>query len=366
MDAITYGNIYLYSILFLTVLISFKLSPESYKSITKNNGGALFALSLCIILAYWIGHRPPTYEFGDTGNYAFVFNMKQSGMMAENFGASEWLWQKMTNFFAATSDVTTYFTIISFGYFIFTFFACRVISKNNVLILLIFLFGSFSFFTYATNGIRNGLACSLALLIISLISVSRKNLPIAVGLSIITVGLHTSTLLPLVCLFASVYFIKSFKWAYTFWIASILISLVAGGAVSSIFSALGFEDKRLYYLTDTELADQFSRTGFRWDFLIYSMMPIVLGYYVVIKRGIYNTAYLIILNTYTLANAFWVMVIRASFSNRFAYLSWFMYSLVLAYPLLKLNIWGESQGKNASKIMLAQIGFTWFMETFYW
>lgn len=32
---------------------------------------------------------------------------------------------------------------------------------------------------------------------------------------------------------------------------------------------------------------------------------------------------------------FWVLVIRANFSDRFAYLSWFMYALVMMYPLLE-------------------------------
>ena len=95
------------------------------------------------------------------------------------------------------------------------------------------------------------------------------------------------------------------------------------------------------------------------------MMPILLGYYVVIKRGISNRTYLILLNTYTLANAFWVMVIRANFSNRFAYLSWFMFPIVLAYPLFKFNIWGIHQGKKASMIMLAHVAFTWFMAFVY-
>lgn len=132
--------------------------------------------------------------------------------------------------------------------------------------------------------------------------------------------------------------------------------------MTTMFAGLGFDD-RLSYLTDYDIG-MFSHTGFRWDFLLYSMMPIVLGYYVVIKRGIQDRTYTILLNTYTLANAFWVMVIRANYSNRFAYLSWFMYPIVLAYPLLRLDVWGDMQGKRLKQIMLAHIGFTWFMATF--
>lgn len=277
----------------------------------------------------------------------------------------EWIFAYLTNFCARNATIEIFFLIISIGYFGFTYFACRVLTPNNVLVTILFVFGAFSFYTYGTNGIRNGLACSIVLFAIALLSLSRKRLLVVLFLSFVAVNIHRSTILSIVCLFTSIYVVKSFKWAYIFWIVSILLSLIAGNAITSLFAGLGF-DNRESYLTDTTYADSFSSTGFRWDFLIYSMMPIILGYYVVIKRGIKDRTYSILLNTYTLANAFWVMVIRASFTNRFAYLSWFMYPLVLAYPLLKLDIWGEQQGKYLSRIMLAQIGFTWFMETFYW
>lgn len=260
-------------------------------------------------------------------------------------------------------DVSSYLTIVVIGYFGFTFLACKLLVGNNVLAALLFMFGAFSFFSYATNGIRNGLACSIVLFAIALYSKSRKWGIIALILSVAALNIHKSTIIPLASLIISVYFIKSFKYAYSFWIASIIISLFAGGFLTSFFAGLGFDD-RLSYLT-TAASGKFSRTGFRWDFLIYSMMPIVLGYYIVIKKGITDKTYMILLNTYTIANAVWVMVIRANYSNRLAYLSWFMYPLVLAYPLFKLDIWGESQGKVASRIMLAHIGFTWLMLTFF-
>jgi predicted GNAT superfamily acetyltransferase len=59
------------------------------------------------------------------------------------------------------------------------------------------------------------------------------------------------------------------------------------------------------------------------------------------------------------------MMIRASYSNRFAYLSWFLYALVLAYPCLKFPIW-KDQGRKASFIFLAHLGFTLFMNLIYY
>ena len=65
----------------------------------------------------------------------------------------------------------------------------------------------------------------------------------------------------------------------------------------------------------------------------------------------------ILSTTYMLANSFWVMVNRAAFSNRFAYLSWFLYPVVIAYAVIRLHIW-EDQDKKAGLILAAHAGFT--------
>lgn len=358
-----YENIFLYTVIFFTVIVASTLSKKGYRGIKAGENNAIIALFIGIVFAIWLGMRPPTYAFADTGNYAKNFYLYKMGSVPTD--PSDWLWFQFSYVCAQSVSVSVYFTIVSVGYFGFTLFACRVIAPNNTLVAYLFMLGSFSFFTYGVNGIRNGVACSILLFAIAIMARSRKNLLFAIIFCFLAANIHRSTMLPIASLFAAIYVVKRFQWAYTFWLISILISLVAGGAISAFFAGLGFDD-RLSYIQDTTYNDSFSHTGFRWDFLIYSMMPIVLGYYVVIKRHIEDKAYLILLNTYTIANAFWVMLIRASYSNRFAYLSWFMYPIVLAYPLLKLDIWGANQGKRLTQIMLAHIGFTWFMSTFYW
>ena len=105
----------------------------------------------------------------------------------------------------------------------------------------------------------------------------------------------------------------------------------------------------------------YTKTGFRWDFLLYSFMPILLGWYVIFKKKVINSTYQLLLGTYIFANAFWIMVIRAEFSNRFAYLSWFLYPIVLAYPLLKFKLWPKTQGQKTAMIMFAHLAFTLIM-----
>jgi len=359
-----YGTVFLYAVLIMTLIVASNLSKQSYQSIRLGNNNTDIAIVVWIVFALWIGFRPMSTAFGDSVFYSHSYHLMQQNLLNNIGDSSDWLWDLFASTCSRVMDVSYFFTLVAIGYFGFTLLSCKILVGNNVFAGYLFMLGSISIFSYSTNGIRNGFACSIVLVAIALIAISKKNLVFSVLLALISVNIHKSTLLPLVCLLVSLFVVKSFKWSYTFWILSILISLIAGGPLTSFFAGLGFDD-RLSYLSSMD-TEKFSRTGFRWDFLLYSMMPIILGYYTVIKRGIYDHAYLILLNTYTLSNAFWIMVIRANYSNRFAYLSWFMYPIVLAYPLLKLDIWGQYQGKNASKIMLAHIGFTWAMQTLYW
>lgn len=362
--AYLYSIVFMYLIIVLTLFVSIKISGQSYDIIRRGDNNSMFALWLCIILALWIGMRPLWWGFGDSYFYEHTFNLMKNHVSGSYEYSLEWIWNNITYYCSQTMDVSSYFTIITIGYFGFTYLACRVLTPNNVLASVLFTMGAFSFFTYGVNGLRNGLACSITLSAIAFLATSRKTLIVGLFLAFLAINIHRTTMLPIASLFASIYVVRQFKWAYIFWILSIIISLVAGGAITALFAGLGFDD-RIRYLTNMD-EGMFSRTGFRWDFLIYSMMPIILGYYVIIKKSIQDRTYTILLNTYTLANAFWVMVIRANYSNRFAYLSWFMYPIVLAYPLLKLDIWGEHQGQRTAQIMLAHVGFTWFMSTFYW
>jgi len=338
--------------------------PRSYAGIRCDNNNFVIALLIAAIFAIWVGGRPiDSAYFGDTGAYAHAYYLYKVSP-AVNSRLGEWVWANFMSACAQVMDVSSFFTLVDIVYFGFTLWACRRLTPNNVLISFLFFLGAFSCFTYGTNGIRNGLACSIILLMLSFITGNKREKIVAALLAFVAYNIHHSTALPILMSVLSLLCIRSFHVAYSFWLLSIIISLVAGGAVTAIFASLGF-DERVSYLTSAPRDDVFSHTGFRWDFLIYSMMPIVLGYYVVIKRGIRNRTYELLLNTYTLSNAFWVMVIRANYSNRFAYLSWFMYPLVLAYPLLTLDIWGEQQGKYLKNIMLAHIGFTWFLQTLY-
>lgn len=351
-----YYIIYYNALLILTLWYVISSKAESAKDVLRGNKSLAPSFLLCIILIIFIGGRPITYSFGDTPMYAHLYNVTTE---TDTSSESLFFWIILTC--KPFMDASGFFTVVAAGYFGFMLWGCIKLMPNNIWVALLITLASYSFFSYGTNGIRNGLACSLVILGLSFMAKDKKQQIIGLAICFTATFIHRSTALPFLMSIVALYAIRNFKIAYSFWIASIVISLILGNSVANLFAAMGFDDRLSGYMNNTDNLDQFSHTGFRWDFLLYSAMPIVLGYYIIIKRGIRNRTYEFLLNTYILSNAFWVMVIRAAFSNRFAYLSWFLYPIVIAYPLLRLPIWKTNQGKRLNQIMMANIGFTYIM-----
>ena len=358
-----YYEIYLYTAIVLTLICAIYNFNRSFNQISigsTSQNGLTILVSVCLI--FFLGARELSYAFGDTGNYVFIYNSVSAGHMS--IGEQDPLWGELILWCLPYFEARGYIRLIAALYIGFTALACIKLFPRNSFIAFLFNIGAFSFYTYGVNGIRNGMACAIVLLAIALMTGNVKEKICGIILGIIATGFHKSTTLPVVTAIVALIGIKNFSTALKFWVLSIGLSLIAGNWFSEFFATLGFDD-RLDYLQEEMEQGTFSRTGFRWDFLIYSAMPILLGYYIIIKRGIRNATYEFILNTYVLANAFWILVIRANYSNRFAYLSWFLYPMVLAFPLLKVDVWEELQGKRLAQIITAQVAFTWFMSTLY-
>ena len=91
---------------------------------------------------------------------------------------------------------------------------------------------------------------------------------------------------------------------------------------------------------------------FRWDFLAYSAMGVIVGYYFIFRRNFKDEYYHWIYNTFLATNAFWVLIIRAAYSNRFAQISWFIMPIVLIYPFLKQRFWTNHEKVLGYAILL--------------
>ena len=358
-DPSQYENIHELIMVAFTIFYSIVLQRKNYVRIIQRGFSqpAIFIYALLFVIV--VGFRPISSSFGDTVIYARGYNDFASMVEITTFERDSLFYSFMW-LCSQFLSVNWFFFIIELLYIVPVVIACYRLLKNNADIGLCFCFAAFSFFSYGVNGIRNGVACSLVILAITFIHGSIWEKLFCGFLSLIAILTHASAALPVVCMFAA-YFIKKPYFLFYFWGLSIIVSLVAGNSVANIFASIGFDDRLSDYIHPDIEGDLYTNTGFRWDFLLYSAAPILLGWYIIFKRRVYDSTYLLLLGTYIYANAFWVMVIRAEFSNRFAYLSWFLYPIVLAYPLLKLKIWPKTQGRKIAVIIMAHLAFTLFM-----
>ena len=329
------------------------------------------AVVLTVIVTLFLGLRPVSGSFVDTVMYSYNYERIVPIYQPITF-KTEWLWTNFTIFCKRFGlNIHEYFLAIEACYIGGMFvFAWKKMRKNLWLMMLFFLV-AFQAYSFGTNGIRNRMACSVMLMALAFLAdaeESKFSKYCAFFLMIMAFGIHRSTMLPITAALASYYFIKDTKWAIRFWLASIAISLAAGTLVEQFFVSLGFDDRMANYSSvnmTEDVAQHFSGTGFRPDFLFYSSFPVIMTWYVTRYRHFTDRAYTMFANTYLLCNAFWIMVIRSTFSNRFAYLSWFLYPVVIAYPLLRMNLW-KDQDRRTALIFFFFTGFTFAMFFIYY
>ncbi len=222
-----------------------------------------------------------------------------------------------------------YFYLHSFMYVWCIYWFSKSSSMKQYGILFLCMLLNFQFVAYGVNTMRAGLAGSLVLLAITFRNKRLTELTIL----LIAVLVHKSFVLPAIC------YLIAKKYDYTrlffaLWLLAIPLSAAFGGFFQGILGTVLGADERASYLT-TKATDTLYRVGFRIDFILYSCMPIVIGYYMIYRLKFKDTFYMNLYNMYILANTFWILVIRADYSDRFAYLSWFIYCPILIYPVIK-------------------------------
>ena len=311
---------------------------------------SLLGVVLTPLLILYMGLRPISpYYFGDSINYANSFLNIQTGISdIGTTGGGEWAFDSAMLWFAENSDINMFFLFCAAIYVGAMWWALVRIFGSDYLVPLVVAISMFTFWSYGVNGIRNGMASSLVILAITF----RRNLPVAVALSLVAIGVHKSMMLT-VGSAALAMFVRSPRLYLQIWFASIAASLVAGGAFSELLAGSGLVDDNRFgtYLAGVDDDPLAGDGSFRWDFLLFSSIPVAVGSYFIFKRRYTDKFYIWLFNIYLLTNAFWIMVIRASFSNRFAQISWFIMPLVLIYPFFMKKFWEDQPVKTGTAVI---------------
>jgi len=323
---------YLYKIIYLQaslviVLLTFFVYARTNEApglVLGYNATIIWGLPAVIVL--FIGTRPISVAFVDMATYAQAYEMAQNrGFISFE---SDWAFSGMMQMMAGRFDVGIFFFICAALYLVPLAIASNLTHRNWAGAALICMTGAFSFFSYGVNGIRQGIATSLVILGIAL---WRRKAWAIVVLALAS-GMHKSVLATIAAfLMAS---LVTFPALYALiWLGCFVISVFYGEGISAaIFGLLPVGDDMR---GDTYLLGQGpDRGGFRIDFILYSILPIIISYLFGDQKIKSGKFYKVLLSTYLLTNAFWVLSMYAAYSNRFAYLSWCILPWVVIAPLI--------------------------------
>ena len=297
-----------------------------------NRFNNIMSLILIIIVVLFFGLRDPMGDWrylGDTSNYTNLFNHFDPSVHKYEPG-----FNILMKFGIDYLNIRMFYILCACLYIIPVYIVFRKWFHSYAFYALALHISMLSFWGYGINGIRNGLAASI--FIFSFLFYEKK--PVMYLIMLLSVTFHNSMILPLSAFTISL-FCRGTKVYTVLWFAAVAFSLFSGRLIESLsFQHLTSFVERMSNFFVNELDGEAVQRGFRADFLIYSFIPILLGLYYVYKLKFNDRLYIILLNTYIISNAVWVVFIRATFTNRIAYLSWFIMSIVMIYPLLKKQL----------------------------
>lgn len=362
MPAYLYRILYLGVVTLLSVYTFFRYETRNGLKDYSNKGFNVNVILFIIFIILFIGLRPLNgHYFVDMGNYAsyyssvlegetFVFDKNTDNIIFDNLFA--W-WG------SARLGYSSFFLLISAIYFGAAYIGIKKLFPNNAFAAYLVFLAAFSTFSYATNGIKAGAAASLFILALGY----RENLKVCIPLVFLSWGFHHSMIM-VVAAFVVTLFVKNPKLYFALWVFCFLIAAAHITFFANFFSNFTTEHGASYLLS--EGADDGTKGGFRIDFILYSAMPVLVGWYAVFKKKMHlSNLYKNLLNLYLCLNGIWMLCMYAAFTNRIAYLSWFLYPIVLVYPFLQED-WGKNRYRTFGIVMLGHLGFTLFMNIIYY
>lgn len=354
-----YSSVY-YFILSIIVLLGifplfFKQNLDFFPKINLSITTSL----LLILTVVFIGFRDPFGNWrylGDTSHYTDIFfNYMDDPIYGIK---SDYGFYILMLFSKEFLNIYIFYLICAVIYVIPIFLVCKKYFNEFALFAFIMFISSMSFWSFGINGVRNGLATSIFLL--GIYFYDKKWL--MYGLIVLSLSFHKSMILSLLA------FVIAMKTTNTIfliriWLVFVVVSYVFGSQVETFMSNFLLnseilEDRRVDTYFSDEIDGEFMDRRYRFDFIIYSAIAILLAYYYKYKKGFNDAFYNRIVNTYIIANTIWVLLIYAAYTNRIAYLSWFIMPIVLVYPLLKDKNLVKKQSLFLGLLILGSLSFT--------
>lgn len=371
----TLVDTYQYLLLILVTLFTYQLCKRYRttgfnQSLVDSRKAESIAFMLCILFSFLIGLRPidvwTVNQWGDTAVYMDTYRVLNGTSFQFEWQAGNKIWDNLFSFWACNDlEPSFLFFIAASIYFGATYVACKKWFPHDTAIAYLAFLGAFSTYSYSYNGVKAGVAG--ALFLVAIAYYEKKSVSILFAL--LSLGFHHSMQLPIATYILTIFF-KESKWYFYGWIFCVLMATLHIGFFQSLFMGFGGNEDNLYL---QGVQDDITQIGFRPDFMLYSAAPIWIGYRLVMKENRkVSKLYLTLLHIYLCTNGVWMLCMYAAYSNRIAYLSWFMYPFVLIYPFLKEDIKGfrlfglNNQYRMLAKVAMYHLYFTLFMNLVYY
>lgn len=358
--AYLYHNIFLFLVTIITLVVYGQYTNKTCFDDDVAYSG-LQGILLVVFMSIFIGLRPVSdRSFGDMPTYVYIYEYFDSTTFTFDLTAENVIFDNLIAWWGSVRlGYTSFFVLFSTLYFVTAYLGISKLFPNDKLAAYLVFLAAFSTFSYATNGIKAGVAASIFIWAMGY----RDNLKICIPLILISWGFHHSMIMP-VAAFVTTLFLKNPKLYFAIWVFCLLMAMAHVTSFAHYFAGATTEHGASYLLGDG--TNDGTKGGFRLDFIIYSAMPVIVGWYAVYKKQMeISNTYRNLLNLYLCLNGVWMLCMYANFTNRIAYLSWFLYPIVLIYPFLNED-WGEDRYQKFSYVMLAHLGFTLFMNIIYY
>lgn len=354
-------SIYQYIYIFFVAIITFAYVGKYRTNPLLLQSNIMAELFLVFVFALFIGLRPVNSVFFDMTTYLYNLQKIQGTTFDFTFETDNIFFDNLFTWWGCNGiSPTLFFLAIATIYMGCSYVGIkRLFGCHAMLAYLVFL-AAFSTFSYGTNGIKAGAAASIFIMALSY----WNKLWICIPLMIVSLGFHHSMIAPIAA-FVVAYVLKNPKWFYYVWFVCFLMSAFHVTYFQFLFGGMA-DEQGAGYLMATEATSK-AHIGFRLDFVLYSAVPVWIGYQLEMKKNMkLSNTYHTLMHFYLATNAIWMLCMYASFNNRIAYLSWFVYPIVIIFPFLDDKNTDPQRFIKLRKTVLYHLYFTMFMVFVYY
>lgn len=351
-----YQYIYLLIVSILWIFIVQKYKKTKVNTKDSYNITLLWAL----IFALFIGTRPPYDVLSDTIGLVDYYKSNLYQEWSFSWDTSNYIFDNLLLYLSSNGiHYSIWLTLIASVYFLGSSIACRKIFPTNSFLAFITFLGAFVTYSSAVNGFKAGVTTAM----FSCAIAYRKNKIIAGLFLFLSIGFHHAWIVCVIAYFICIFFKKGNIYFY-FWIFSLIMAAAHITYFQVLFGSINIDDKASDYLLEGNIG---GRGGFRIDFILYSVIPIIQWFNLKKKNIKLSENYNFIINLYMLLNSIWMLCMYANFTNRIAAYSWGFYYIVTLLACLEGNKDIKYSNKKALvTVMNNTLLFTLFMQIIYY